>query len=164
MQLCVVMLCFDAAAWPLAAGGDTKKETIKKELEKLEGVWTLVSREAKAQETPKDDLGQFQLTIKSDRWTLSHPQGSDKATMKIDPTKEPKTIDLAFSSLGAMGTSLKLPAGRKIVSRGIYKLEYKQGEGEILTLCRVDEPRLARPKEFKTTDTTGILFVFKRKK
>ena len=138
-------------------GADARKEAIKKELEKLEGRWKVVSREVKRTNTPAEDVKDLQLTIKGDRWTMTHSRGVDKAIMKIDPAQEPKTIDFTFTSLGAMGNTYKLPAGRKIVSRGIYKLVYSEGDGETLTVCRVDQPRVARPKEFKTTDSAGVL-------
>jgi uncharacterized protein (TIGR03067 family) len=167
VQLLLLSVFLDALAWMAVAAepkiANFENDAIKKELEKLEGTWTIVSRETKATKTPDEDLKEMQLTIKGNQWTMTHSRGSDKATMKIDPTKDPKTIDLVFSSLGAMGSTFKLPVGRKIVSRGIYKLEYKQGEGYILTLCRVDEQRATRPKKFKTTESSGLLFVFKRK-
>ena len=143
-------------------GADARKEAIKKELEKLEGKWKVVSREVKRTTTPAEEVKDVQLTVKGDKWTMTHSRGVDKALIKIDPAHEPKTIDFTFISLGAMENTYKVPARRKIVSRGIYKLVYSEGDGETLTVCCVDQPRLPRPKEFKTTGTAGLLFVFKR--
>jgi uncharacterized protein (TIGR03067 family) len=81
---------------------------------------------------------------------MRYPRGVDRVTFRIDLTKEPRTIDLTFH----------LP-GRKILVRGIYKLESTTA-GDILTHCRVSRQDLPRPKEFKTTKSAGMLFVWKR--
>src|SRR5438132_2761993 len=167
LMQCLALAMFIGFSAVRAPGGepkdaDARKEAIKKELAKLEGRWKVVSREVKRTNTPAEDVKDLQLTIRGDRWTMTHSSGVDKAIIKIDPAHEPKTIDWTFTSLGAMGKTLKPPAGRKIVSRGIYKLVYTEGDGETLTVCRVDQPRLARPKEFKTTENAGLLFVFRR--
>jgi uncharacterized protein (TIGR03067 family) len=164
---CLALAVFAGYSAVPAPGGepkglDARKEAIRKELEKLEGTWKVLSREVKRTNTPAEEVKDLQLTIKGDRWTMTHSRGVDKAIIKIDPAQEPKTIDWTFTALGAMGKTLKPPAGRKIVSRGIYKLVYTEGDGETLTVCRVDQPRVARPKEFKTTENAGLLFVFKR--
>src|SRR5260370_5960328 len=101
-QWSVVVAFFGAATWSAAAGtkgADSKKDAIKNDLERLEGGWTIVSMEVKGQKSPDEDLKQWRLTIKGDQWTLTHARGTDKATMRIDPTKDPKTIDLTFWSL-----------------------------------------------------------------
>jgi uncharacterized protein (TIGR03067 family) len=165
MQWLILAAFFGAAAWPVAAApkrADSKKDAIKNDLEGLEGDWTIVSKEVKGQKSPDEDLKEWHLTVKGDQWTLTHVRGTDKATIRIDPTKDPKTIDLTFWSLGAIGSTFRLAPGRKITSRGIYKLEYKGGGIDTLTLCREDNPRVTRPKEFKTTARAGMLLVFKR--
>ena len=86
----------------LAVGGepkekDARKEAIKKELEKLEGTWTVVSMEGKRTSSPAEDLKDLQLTIKGDRWTMSHACGVDKAMLEVDPAKEPSAIDLSYT-------------------------------------------------------------------
>ncbi len=133
-----------------AKGQDPKKDAIKKELGKLEGSWKLVSREAKGKKTAAEDLKDWHLTIKGDQWTQTYPGGVMQGTMRIDPGKDPKTMDLTFQA-----------PGRKIPTRGIYALG-SSSEGDTLTLCRVSQPGLPRPKEFKTTDKAGLLFVWKR--
>ena len=164
MSCLVVGAFFGAALWSGAAPPQgAKKDAINKDLEKLEGTWTIVSMESKTHKIPEADLKEMQLTIKGNQWAMTHARGLDKASIRIDPTKDPKTIDLIFSSLGAMGSTFKLAPGRKITSRGIYKLEYKEGEGDTLTLCRVDDPRVKRPKEFKTSERAGMVLVFRRR-
>jgi RNA polymerase sigma-70 factor (ECF subfamily) len=139
------------------AGEDPKKDPVKNELEKMEGTWTLVSREWRGnldrtlKKTANEDLKKWQLTIKGDQWTVTYPGGEDRGKIQIDPTKDPKTIDLTF----------EFPGGRQILTRGIYKL-VSTTDGDNLTHCRVDQRGLARPKEFKVPESGGLLFVWKR--
>jgi RNA polymerase sigma factor (sigma-70 family) len=135
-----------------AAGDVPKADAIKSQLDVLQGTWTLVSREAKGEKTPQEDLQKWQLTIKGKRWTMRYPDGVMRATIRLDPTKNPRIMDLTFES----------PAGGILV-RGIYQLEYNR-DGDILTHCRQDDRRLPRPKEFKTTPKSGLLFLWKHAK
>src|SRR5437588_468081 len=95
VQCLVLVALFGAATWQAPADEpkkeDVKKEAIKKELEKLEGTWTVVSLEAKGKARAVDELKDLQLTIKGDQWTLKFANGTQTATIKIDPTKDPKT-------------------------------------------------------------------------
>src|SRR5262245_55680281 len=125
----------------------TPAQDTKKELEKLQGEWTMVSMETRGKKAPDDVVNQDKLTIKGDQWTVTTLKGGEgKATFKIDPSKTPKTIDLTFE------------IDKTAPSRGIYKLE-----GDTLILCRT-AGHLERPKEFKTTEEAGILMVWKRTK
>jgi uncharacterized protein (TIGR03067 family) len=120
----------------------------KKELEQLQGDWTMISQESKGQKVPGEIAKQFKLTIKGDQWTVTLPDGSEnKMTIKIDPSMNPKTIDLMIKA-----------GNTEVNSRGIYKLE-----GDTLTLCRT-LGNVERPKEFKTTAEAGGLMVWKRVK
>jgi uncharacterized protein (TIGR03067 family) len=123
----------------------------KKELEKLQGEWTMVSLETLGRKTAGSSVSRYKLTIKGNRWMVSAGrvarkddtrQRTTNTTFKIDPTK--KTLDLIHDT-----------NGRKLTSLGIYKLE-----GDTLTLCHAPAPK--RPKEFKTTKEAGILVVWKR--
>src|SRR5262249_37144658 len=100
---------------------------VQNDLEKLQGTWSLASRERKGQKTPDEDVKNWKLTIKDDEWTVKYPGGTDKATIKLDPSKDPKTIDLMVEFRNA-----------KVLERGIYRLA-SSSDGDILTLCRVDQ-------------------------
>jgi len=126
----------------------TPAQDTKKELEKLQGEWTMVSMETRGNKAPDEVVKQYKLTIKGDQWTVTTLKGGGgKATFKIEPSKTPRTIDLTFET-----------AKSDSPSRGIYKLE-----GDTLTLCRTAGDH-ERPKEFKTTEEAGILVVWKRAK
>jgi uncharacterized protein (TIGR03067 family) len=155
LQALVVAVLFASAAWcaggPEPRGKEPSKDAVKDELKKLEGTWTMVSREAKGKKTPEGLLKKWRLTIKGDQWTANYPGGVDRATIRIDPTKDPKTMDLTFRG----------PGGGKVLTRGIYKL-VSTTEGDTLTLCREGRRGRPRPKGFKTTRSAAILFVWKR--
>ena len=108
----------------------------------------MVSREMGGQKTREEVLKQFRLTITGNEWIVMY-QGKENLRMKlkIDPTKDPKTLDMT-------------PKGgnEEDVSVGIYKLE-----GDTLTLCRMMEPGdIARPREFKTTRDGDVVVVWRR--
>ena len=120
----------------------------KKELEKLQGEWTMVSREMGGQKTRDEVLKQFRLTITGDEWIVTY-QGKENLRMKlkINPTKDPRTLDMTPKGENEEGVSL-----------GIYKLE-----GDTLTLCRMMERGdVARPLEFKTTREGEVVVVWRR--
>jgi uncharacterized protein (TIGR03067 family) len=132
----------------LLMAADEPAKDAKKEQDKLQGEWTMVSMETVGVKHSDDDVKKYTLTIKGDQWTVMNglSPGAGR-TFKIDPSKDPKSLDL----------TIKL-GDQERVSQGIYKLE-----GDTLTLCRTQEGG-ERPKEFKTTAEAGILVVWKRAK
>ena len=126
------------------AAKDAKKE---KDLDKLQGEWTIVSMETKGKKSPYEDIKEYKLAVKGNQWTFKPGNGTEsRATVKLDPSKDPKRLDLLF----------EFPR-RKILSRGIYKLE-----DDTLTLCRT-MGAIPRPEQFKTTERVGFLIVWKKK-
>ena len=120
----------------------------KQELDKLQGEWTLVSTEVGGKKRPDTENAVSKLTISENQWVVTYRDSPStaRATIEIDPSKDPKTIDLTFR-------------GEKEPARGIYKLE-----GDTLTVCYNATVGGERPKEFKTTQETGVLVVLKRAK
>jgi clostripain len=119
----------------------------KEEMDKLQGEWTMTAMEQRGQ---KATVRPTKLTITGNQWTVtsSAGQGSTRQwTFKVDPSKEPKTIDLTTK----VGKS-------EHVALGIYKLE-----GDTLTLCRaMATGDVERPREFKSNEEEGMLIVWKR--
>ena len=122
----------------------TPAQDAKKELEALQGDWTMVALEQKGKKFTISRFAQSKLTIEGNQWRLGQ---IETRTIKIDPSKDPKTIDLTAKKEGI-----------EAISRGIYKLE-----DDTLTVCR-DTSLTDRPKDFKTTGKAGVLEVWKRAK
>jgi clostripain len=122
------------------------------ELEKLQGEWTLVAREMRGEKSKDEAVKQFKLMIKGNQWTVASSQSPQRAimmTIQIDPSRDPKAIDL-IAGAGDQGS----------VFPGIYKLE-----GDTFTLCRATATGdVERPMEFKATGEESVLMVWKRAK
>ncbi len=130
-------------AFILMIAADEPANDSKMELNKLQGEWTMVSMEKKGKRFPDEAI---KLAVKGDQWTFT-PRNGKKSTaiVQMDPSKNPRSIDLAFEV-----------SGKKILSRGIYELK-----SDTLTLCytRGNTPR---PDQFKTTERGEFLVVWKR--
>jgi uncharacterized protein (TIGR03067 family) len=136
------VVCLSAGL--IAAGDDPKPDDVKKELEKLQGTWTMTKIE-RAGEDLTDQFGGGEAEIKDKELTAPNIA----AGLKLDPSQSPKAIDLSYTKGPAAGHTVK----------GIYKLE-----DDTLTLCRALTQDGERPTEFTAGSGSGrMLFVFKRK-
>ncbi len=118
------------------------------DLDKLQGVWTVVAAERNGRTEPEEEFQNDLVTIKKAEMTVAR-KGSVRNIyrIKLDPAKTPGQIDL----IGVTG----LDEGKTL--RGIYRLE-----GDRWTLCAGTQQR---PTEFKSKeDSTLRLTTLKRKK
>jgi uncharacterized protein (TIGR03067 family) len=129
----------------LAAEPPAKEDAEKKDLDQLQGDWTMVAMEFRGDKAGEEQVKNNKLTIKGDKWTVTIADRETKATFKIDPSKDPKTLDLTITINDVITRS-----------KGIYKLD-----GDTFTLCRTTGD-VERPKEFKTANTGAGLVVWKR--
>jgi uncharacterized protein (TIGR03067 family) len=97
-----------------------------------EGTWKVVSMGGNGKTTPPQQIGDMKIVIANQQYTTTKA-GSviEQATITIDPSKQPKTIDLAFS-LGEV-------KGQTVL--GIYEIT-----GDSLRFAFA-EPGKARPTE-----------------
>jgi uncharacterized protein (TIGR03067 family) len=134
-----------------AAAGDAKEEAVKKDRKKYEGTWQAVSLTADGNEASEEDVKKITVVNEADgKWAVQvEGKFVARGTSKIDPTKEPKEIDLTTTEGEGEGKT----------ARGIYEV----GEDD-RKVCFAP-PGKERPAEFASRLGTGNIFVvFKRVK
>ena len=121
-----------------------------KDLEALQGTWRLVSGEIGGRKMTAEELKQAKLVFKGDRYTVR--RGSSPTvtgTLKLNPTKNPKSIDIIDANGPYKGKTLL----------GIYTLR-----GNELTEC-FSLPGGSRPAKFATEPgTSQFIHVWKHVK
>jgi uncharacterized protein (TIGR03067 family) len=128
-----------------APAGDAKKE-----LDKLQGTWTVVTVEADGKPLPAEQTQTMKLVIQGDKYTFQTGDQRVEGTYKLDPTKKPKTIDAARSDGPDKGKVLQ----------GIYQVD-----GDEMKMCFGAPGNEARPKDFAAKAGEGFrLYVLKRSK
>jgi uncharacterized protein (TIGR03067 family) len=134
------------AAVLLVAADDKKKD-----LEQMQGTWTVVESEADGKKAGEADLkaAKLELTIKDNKFT--YKAGDTvllEGTVELGPDKTPKALD-------AKG---KDPTGREAASIGIYELK-----GDTMRVCFV--PAGERPTKFDASaGSKQTIVVYQRKK
>ncbi len=113
MKLTAIVLLM---AGLVACGDEPKADDVKKEVEKLQGTWT-ISKIERDGEDLTEQIGGAEVEIEGEKYTAPNIA----ASFKLDPSKSPKSIDLSYTEGPAAGKTIK----------AIYKLE-----GETLTICR----------------------------
>lgn len=115
----------------------------------MQGTWIPATAEIRGQMFPEEVRKSIKLVIDADKYTVTVGDQADKGTTKIDPTKSPKTLDIA----GTEGPN----KGKTILA--IYELK-----GDTLRIC-YDLGGKDRPTEFKTeADKPLFLVTYQREK
>jgi len=128
-------------------GGD-----VQNELKALEGTWKLVAAEEGGQAIPQDKLPAISFTFQPDGTsTVRGPEGEFQTRSSVDPTKNPKTIDIVFLSGPLKGRQ----------QYGIYKVE---GDRQTVVATLADAKAEDRPVDFTTKGTKTRLMVWQREK
>jgi uncharacterized protein (TIGR03067 family) len=140
-----------AAIGGTASADDIKEDAVKKELEKLAGTWQLISSEKDGTQAPEDEVKLTKYVIAGDRYTVQRAGKTvEEGTIRIDPTKAPKTIDVHPTK----------PEGK--VQMGIYEWD---GDEKFRSCFTHPGSAQTRPSLFSTTEGTGhVLSVGKREK
>ena len=129
-------------------------KVIEGDLKKMQGEWLATALDGGGQSAPKELIKGFRVTIKGDEMLIlvkDHPDDKHAATIKLDATKTPKTIDVT-------------PAGpeKDNTIHGIYAFE-----NGTLKIYAPNKPgnESTRPKEFKSpTEDDASLLVLERVK
>jgi uncharacterized protein (TIGR03067 family) len=142
--------------WQRSEADDPKAQAdlVRKELEDLQGTWTVVSVKAPEGEEGLDELKKrnYRLTFKGNRLTIKTEDDVTEAIITLDPSKQPKTIDIVTQREEKIKETKYL---------GIYKLDE-----HTLTLCH-NIDYFPRPTAFEYTNkqanrsATGLM-VLKR--
>jgi uncharacterized protein (TIGR03067 family) len=132
-------------ALALIAADDSKKD-----LQNMQGTWSIESIEKEGKPLDKDSLKNRRVVIQGNRYTVKDGERIlDAGTYKIDATVTPKTIDISPNA----GPN----AGKKLL--GIYKLD---GDDRSIVFAGPSEDR---PKQFRTKpNSDDIYVVYKRVK
>jgi uncharacterized protein (TIGR03067 family) len=146
-------VCSTLAVAAVALSGPLgRAEDAKDDLKALAGKWKLVGMERGGQAIPEGEVPAGTGTFDKDgRFTFSVADYEAEGTFKLDPTKQPKTIDVTHTK----------GADKDKQQFGIYKLE----KGK-LTICTAHPGKAAedRPTGFTTKDSDHVLVVFERVK
>lgn len=130
-----------------ARAGD--KADVEKELKKFQGTWTFESVEAGGKKMAGDLFKGMTVTYEGDKYTVKMgDKVVEAATLKLDPSKSPKTFDSKVTDGPNKGK----------VYLTIYEIT-----GDTLKVC-FDEEGKKRPTEFKGDAGTNTLVVHKRVK
>jgi uncharacterized protein (TIGR03067 family) len=135
----------------LLAAADDAKEAGKKDQEALKGTWTIVSAERDGRKFTEAQLKGVVGTFDEGKVSVQR-QGQTifEGTVKLDPTKKPKAIDVTQTSEGD---------NKGKTFPGIYEIE-----GDMMKVCSVD-PGKERPTQFSGKAGSGqFLRVYKREK
>lgn len=125
-------------------------DAAKQELKKLEGEWKVEKVEAGNTSATPDQLKELKsVTFKGNAFTSLAGVAKVEGTVKIDPTKNPKTMDINF----------KAGQDKDVTYRAIYSLSADE-----LKMCGAGVGR-DRPKSFDVKDKPDLtLMIFKRAK
>jgi uncharacterized protein (TIGR03067 family) len=78
----------------LLIGGNAGDDAVRKDLEKFEGTWTLVSAERDGKKTPQEEAMKLKLSINGSNFTLrKDSEVVSEGSMRINPGKMPKQLD-----------------------------------------------------------------------
>jgi uncharacterized protein (TIGR03067 family) len=134
-----------------AADGEAREAAVEKELLAFKGTWRLIFREADGKKNSEEEIKDTIMTSDgSGKFTVRRGDTLiAAATPQFDPTKKPKTVDVAFTEGERKGKTVL----------GVYEIE-----GDTFRVC-VGRPGDERPTEFSAKAGSGrILVVYKREK
>jgi uncharacterized protein (TIGR03067 family) len=145
-----------AASWIIlvssVAYADDPKDDVKAEMKKLAGTWQVVPLDGfEKDETAKAAAKKLKIMIEGDKYTVfEEGKAVEEGTLQIDPSKQPKTIDMKVTKGDGKGK------GR--VVECIYQLEKDH-----LLLCTA-LPGKSRPEKFVSMAGSALTKLVREKK
>src|SRR4051794_3619039 len=132
----------------VAGADDPQNERAPKDIEALQGTWTMASLEINGEDVSKEQVQAAKLVVEGDRYTPVFDDRTISETFTVDPDQSPKAIDFTYTDGPRKGETVK----------GIYKLE-----GDRCVMCRALLAEGERPKEFAArAESMRALVVWKR--
>ena len=136
-------------AGALVGAGGAGKEAVQKEMQRLEGTWTVTALTADGKELPRSGELAVRMVFEGNKYTV---RAGDKilgrGTYTVDPSQKPTTMELTPAD------------GKGKMSRGIYELD-----GDRLKTCFAPAGQEKRPTAFASPAGSGQdLAVYKREK
>jgi uncharacterized protein (TIGR03067 family) len=113
----------------------------------MDGTWKPLSAELAGKPWPQGLLDTIKLVLKGDQYTVEIGEQSDEGTVKRDPEKSPKTMDIT---------------GKKGPNEGKTFLVIYELKGDELRVC-YDLSGKSRPTEFATKPDTQLFLVTYRR-
>ena len=113
----------------------------------MDGTWKPVAAELAGKQWAKPVLDSMKLVLKDDKYTVQVGEASDEGTVKRDPSKSPKTMDITGTNGPNKGKTFLV----------IYELK-----GDELRVC-YDLSGDSRPTEFATKPATQLFLVTYRR-
>jgi len=140
-----------AAALFLSPSPAADTEVAKNDREALQGAWKIVASETGGMDRTEETKGHF-IVFEGDIFALK--KGDDiglRGTIKLDPSKKPRAIDVTITEGGQEGEKGK-------VLHGIYEL----GTGT-LKWCTSEPGGTNRPEQFSTKEGINHMLVTLKK-
>ena len=133
------------------AADDANEEAVAKDLRAFKGTWRLSSKEVDGKKFSEEEIKDV-IATNDGSGNISVRRGDkeiNEGTVKLDPTKSPRTIGVTFTEGERKGQTVL----------GIYEIE-----GDAFRVC-VARPGDERPAEFSAKAGSGrTLIVYKRQK
>ncbi len=133
----------------LALAQPANEERAKKDLERMQGTWTMQALEVNGKDVGAKRIQDTFLIVKKDDYrTKVKDQEQPGFRLVLDPSKEPKAVDMIKA----------MPGGTEEVYKGIYIFE-----NDTLKICRGLTAGKERPNQFATwPDTNAFVVTWKK--
>jgi len=137
------------ALFVAAPRGDAQKGSASKDLQPLQGTWSVVALRHDGKDVPKDKVEGIKFTVKGDHYTLKGGGDDYRGTLSADASTSPKQLDATF--VDDQGKE----KGR---AQGIYEVS-----GETLKIRWREKGDGGRPKDFTGETGTGVRSIVLRR-
>jgi uncharacterized protein (TIGR03067 family) len=124
-------------------------DTAKKDLDALQGTWKLESLMESGKPAPADALKQITIVVKDGKYSISAGgKELETGSIKLDPSKKPKTIDFEIASGNDKGKT----------QLGVYELK-----DDTFTFCMARAGQKERPSELASTEKSQTILTVAKK-